>query len=81
MDFTDIKIEILQLHAFFGKSLLSEILFGLLLSALKWQKVANYPRAEPKPLNIRWKPEKHFLQGYVNSYSVFRKIDWQRKVK
>lgn len=67
----------------------SEVRLGLVFSALERQKLANFPWAEPKPLEIEnfiltrkiavRPPEKHFLiQWYVNSYSfgVFRIIRW-----
>ena len=53
------------------RSLLSEGLIRLLFSVLKLQKVAHFPRAEPKPLDVEMcilnpkiavrHPEKHFL--------------------
>ena len=36
------------------ESMLSEVLLGLLFNALKRQKVANFPRAEQKPLDLEF---------------------------
>ena len=75
------------------QSLLSEVLLGLLCSALKRQTFANFGRAELKPLETDLKkifnpklavrpPVKHFLSPwYVNSYNfwVFPKVRWAKE--
>ena len=74
------------------QSLSSEVLLGLLFSALKQQTVANFLWAEPKSLEMDTfilnpqtavrPPGNHFLlQWYVDSHTfwVFQRIPWAKE--